>query len=123
MRSRLGSSTTQVDAKRPGDASEVEEERLTHPLLQVVSDLVGQRVLALQKHGPPKPSLGDLIASFEQQMMATEFSQKQVSSPNNARFDQSFGANQESASCKAPKQFASFKFTPHLLSAFYPKVV
>lgn len=32
LRSRLGSSTTQVDAKRPGDTSEVEEERLAHPL-------------------------------------------------------------------------------------------
>jgi hypothetical protein len=89
----------------------------------LVTDLVGQRVLALQKHGPPKPSLGELIASFEQQMMATEFSQKQVTSSNNTMFDHSFGANHESAQCKAPKQFASFKFTPHMLSAFYPKVI
>lgn len=74
QRSRLNSSSNPADGKKQGDASEMEDDlREANPLLQVVNDIVGQRVQALQHNGQSKPSLNQFIVRFEEQMAATEF--------------------------------------------------
>jgi hypothetical protein len=50
-----------------------EEQRPIHPLLQVIDDVVGQRIQALhsaEQHR--KPTIKHFIQRFEEQMIATE---------------------------------------------------
>lgn len=55
-----------------------EEQRPIHPLLQVIDDVVGQRIQALhtaEQHR--KPTIKHFIQRFEEQMIATEHAYRQ----------------------------------------------
>lgn len=55
-----------------------EEQRPLHPLLQVIDDVVGQRIQALHTaERSKKPSIKHFIQRFEEQMIATEHAYKQ----------------------------------------------
>lgn len=58
-----------------------EEQRPLHPLLQVIDDVVGQRIQALHTADhSKKPSIKHFIQRFEEQMIATEHAYKQSAS-------------------------------------------